>query len=217
MDNVFQMILLYQSTIVAGAVAAMCLSWIGAHLTARNQTMQIFGVGQGALLGVLLSLWLLPELGQETHLAGWLHLLQHSIPIFSSFAVGALVFWITRRMARTRHSGRDAFFASVFVIVSALGFLLSGLVPGLEGQMAQSYFGDLATLNKHDAWILIGLSVAVGGYLWHKRWDLLSESFHHSVFDRRKMKEGEDPPREVSLFVYRYVCVSKQDYFEICP
>lgn len=139
-----ELLKLYAWVIPAGAIFAGALAYIGAHLAARDRSMQTICMSQGAVLGVLLSLGILPPEQHEdpTH---------HLAPFVFSVFVSASVFWVTDYGSRRKTQSKNSFFTAVFALLLAGGYFVSAFFPALESHMSQVYFGDLATLNEFDA------------------------------------------------------------------
>ncbi len=199
MTNLF---VLYQWTILAGGLAAVSLALLGAQLATRDRSMQTMCVGQGAMVGVLLALGVLPEIGIE-----------HSdlIPFLAAFGVSAATFLFTDNLAVARMASRNTAFAYTFAVLLAVGYLLSSLFPALESHMAQVYFGDLATLTNHES-----IATAVASLLFSTILVLGWRKWSHQSFECALFGEGSalrQSPGRMTAFRFltlSMLCVSVQ-------
>lgn len=150
-----EMLLLYKTTLIAGAMMAGALALIGMQLAARDRSMQTVCVGQGASVGVILGMGILHILD--------LHATEDKTTLFP-FAVGLLCSALTTvgtdRLVRRRLSSKNTVFAFVFASLIAVGHLMGSLFPGLETHLSQIYFGDLSTLAENES----KLASAVGAF-----------------------------------------------------
>ncbi len=199
MTNLF---VLYQWTILGGAFAAVALALLGAQLSTRDRAMQTLCVGQGAMVGVLLALGILPLIGIE-----------HSdlMPFLAAFGVSAAVFLFTDGLAAARMASRNTAFAYTFAVLLAAGYLVSALFPALESHMAQVYVGDLATLSNHEA-IATAIASLVAGAILASGWRRFShQSFECALFG--EPSASRQAPGRMTLFRFltlAMLCVSVQ-------
>ena len=180
------MFVLYQWTLVAGVVAAVALSLLGAQLATRDRSMQTLCVGQGAMFGVLLALGILGD--GESKAASLL-------PFAAALAVSALTFLFTDRLVLRQMASRNTAFAYTFAFLLACSYLIGSLFPALESHMAQIYFGDLATLTVPESKATLSASLLfclVLALLWRP---FSRQSFESALFGEaiaaRKATDGD--------------------------
>jgi zinc/manganese transport system permease protein/iron/zinc/copper transport system permease protein len=142
MNNFFELLQIYSWSIPASVVIACSLALIGGQWVARERSAQIFVLGQGASLGIILGLVLNIALDLD-----W-----HFLNLVCGFALGFLTLllselWISKR------SGRTHVYLTLFAFFLALTYLITSLTPALETHMAAAYFGDLAVMSVHGAQI----------------------------------------------------------------
>jgi zinc/manganese transport system permease protein len=170
-----ELLRLYVWAILGGVLAAMTLGFLGAWIAARDRAMQTLCLGQGATLGVLVGLGLLPF----THLEGEVG---HFFPFLIAVAFSAGTYLLSERMVLGRSASKNTFYSFLFATLLALAYLVSSLFPALESHMAQVFFGDLATLNDHDAAKTVGLALVGMGLLLY-RWKAFSnQAFEAAIF-----------------------------------
>ena len=198
-----ELLRLYEWAIVGGVLGAMCLGLLGAWIAARDRAMQTLCLGQGATLGVLVGLGLVPFLGAEGEVSPF-------IPFASAVAFSAATYWISETIIRGRAASKNTFFSFLFATLLALAYLVSALFPALESHMAQVFFGDLATLSNHDAvktllLAIVGMAVAI--YRWKAFSNQAFESAIFGVGRQEKIRKGRNLFRTVSFIA---ICFSVQ-------
>ncbi len=164
----------YLWTFVGGASSAAALALIGAHLAARNQSVQALVMSQGAGLGVVLALALrspTPEV--HTHS-------DDVLPLIFGAAASAAAFFICEGLVRRRWPARNAYFIGLFCLLMALSYTLVAMVPRLESHMAASYFGDLTLASEHEQIVISTLALLATLYLL-KQWRVLTSWSFDSV------------------------------------
>ncbi|QDK46827.1 zinc ABC transporter ATPase [Bdellovibrio sp. ZAP7] len=131
---------IYKWSLPASTLMAGTLCLIGAQWTAREKSSQIFVLGQGSSLGIVLGLVLNILLGTDFH---WLSLA-------GGLGVGALTLVLSDLLIQ-RKSDRNHVYLTLFVLFLSLTYLMSSLTPSLESHMAAAYFGDLAVMSDNAA------------------------------------------------------------------
>jgi ABC-type Mn2+/Zn2+ transport system permease subunit len=194
---------LYEWAILGGVSAAMALGLLGAWLAARDRAMQTLCLGQGATLGVLVGLGLLPMTGAEGEPG-------HFFPFMTAVLFSAATYWLSEQMIRGRSASKNTFYSFLFATLLALAYLVSALFPALESHMAQVFFGDLATLSNHDALKTLALSVVGMGVLLY-RWRAFSnQAFESAIFGvgrQERARKGRNLFRGISFVA---ICFSVQ-------
>jgi len=172
---------LYRWTLIAGSIHATCLAILGCHLAGRDRAMQTVCLSQGAMLGVLFAIGISLLLGIEIT-GNHSELQAHLIPLFASMACSALVFFLTQKLSAKRSVSKNTLFASIFAVLLALSYFVTGIFPGLESHMAQAYFGDLATATQTDSILILILS-SLALFVLTRYWKPISNrTFELAVF-----------------------------------
>ncbi|HWU42329.1 MAG TPA: metal ABC transporter permease [Bdellovibrio sp.] len=136
MDAFLDLLQIYKWSLPASFVMAAALAMVGAQWTAREKSAQIFVLGQGSSLGIVLGLVCNILMGTDFH---WLSLL-----------LGLTLGWLTlviSDLAIEKKSDRNHIYLTLFVSFLALTYLITSLTPSLESHMASAYFGDLAVMS----------------------------------------------------------------------
>jgi len=136
MTNFLDLLMIYKWSLPSSIVMAIALALIGSQWTAREKSAQIFVLGQGSSLGVVLGLIINILAGTDFH---WLNLA-------AGFLLGALTLSLSDALIE-RKPGRNHIYLSLFVFFLALTYLLSAITPSLETHLASAYFGDLAVMS----------------------------------------------------------------------
>ncbi|WP_373998267.1 metal ABC transporter permease [Bdellovibrio bacteriovorus] len=175
MSSFLDLLKIYQWALPASVVMAVVLALIGGQWTARAKSTQIFVLGQGSSLGIVLGFVLNLFLGTDFHglnlvlglSLGWLTLLLSD-------------FWIESR------SDRNHVYLTLFVFFLSLTYLITSITPSLESHMAAAYFGDIAVMSNLGAQMSLVAALAFGVFLlwsWKElsmiSFQLLNQSFIH--------------------------------------
>ncbi|WP_413568804.1 metal ABC transporter permease [Bdellovibrio sp. HCB117] len=154
MSSFLDLLKIYQWALQASVVMAAVLALIGGQWTARAKSAQIFVLGQGSSLGIVLGFVLNLILGTDFHglnlvlglSLGWLTLLLSD-------------FWIESR------SDRNHIYLTLFVFFLSLTYLITSITPSLESHMAAAYFGDIAVMSNLGAQMSLAAGLAFGAFL----------------------------------------------------
>lgn len=171
-----ELLQIYKWSIPASVLMAAALSLVGAQWTAREKSAQIFVLGQGSSLGIVLGLVCNILLGTDFH---WLSLL-----------LGLTLGWLTlvlSDMAIEKKSDRNHIYLTLFVFFLALTYLMTALTPSLESHMASAYFGDLAVMSDSTGKISLAAALLFTGFVLKNWRDLTRISFelvNHSWIHR---------------------------------
>lgn len=173
---------IYRTTIMAGCLLSVALAFLGCHLAARDRAMQTLCVGQGATVGVLFGIGLLA--GQS--LVEW----QSYFGVMSSgLVVSGVSFWLSEKIIGKVGSSKNTYFTSFFLVLLALGYLVSAMFPALETHMAQAFFGDLATLSETEV-VLSSLLAGISLFYFILKWrEISNQSFEHAIFGAAQKKD----------------------------
>ncbi|NUN06743.1 MAG: metal ABC transporter permease [Bdellovibrio sp.] len=178
MNSFIDLLVIYRWSLPASIIAAGVLAMIGAQWTAREKSAQIFVLGQGTSLGIVLGLALNILLGVDYHI----------LNLVLGFSVGGLTLLASEYLVETKADRNHVYF-TLFVIFLALTYLLTSLVPSLESHIASSYFGDLAVMSDGGSILNLVIGILFGGFLWFYWKPLSMTSFHlvnHSYIQRSR-------------------------------
>lgn len=180
---------LYRWTLLAGSIHAAALSLLGCHLAGRDRSMQTVCLSQGATLGVLLSLGTSLLLGIE--MTGEHHELRaHLIPLVASMTCSGIVFFLTQRLSTRRQVSKNTLFSSIFSVLLASSYFVTGIFPGLESHMTQAYFGDLATATLIDSFLILILGL-IGLFVLTLYWrPITNRTFELAVFGENTLSSN---------------------------
>lgn len=176
MNSFLSLLAIYKWSLPASIAMAACLCLIGAQWTAREKSAQIFVLGQGSSLGIVLGLILNVLLGTDLH---WF-----------SLVGGLTVGWITlviSEIAVQRRPDRNHIYLTLFVFFLSLTYLMSSLTPSLESHMAAAYFGDLAVMTDGAAQFSLVAALGFGGFIlwaWRSLTKVSFELVNHSSIHR---------------------------------
>jgi zinc/manganese transport system permease protein/iron/zinc/copper transport system permease protein len=140
MSFLFELLAIYKWTLPSSVLMALGLALIGAQWTAREKSTQIFVLGQGTSLGIVLGLALNVLLDSD----------HHFYSLLLGFSLGWVVLLITDLLFERKANRHHAYLA-LFVLFLSLTYLITSMVPSLESHMAAAYFGDLAVMSDRGA------------------------------------------------------------------
>lgn len=184
MTSFLELIEIYRWSIPAAVLMAGVLALIGAQWTARDKSAQIFVLGQGASLGIVIGLILNLLMGTDIH----------GLNLFLGLTLGWITLLFSDLLIQTR-SSRNHIYLTLFVFFLSLTYLLSYVTPALETHIASSYFGDLAVMSDTAAMGAIMAGLIFGGFtLFHWRrlslisfqmanQSLITQSLPNRIFD----------------------------------
>lgn len=176
---------IYWLSWIVSAGAGLTLSCLGLHMTSRLQSLQSLSVGQAATFGVLLGIVFF----HDHHHSG--------AAVLTGVGTALLVFYGGKKWAIRRPHLKESFFIALFLFMMAASYWLISFFPGIDGHLAQAYFGDLVTVSTAESWVIIALSVLMAAWLFCLRKTHLKESlevslygeedvrrcFHHHIFE----------------------------------
>ncbi|WP_415064095.1 metal ABC transporter permease [Bdellovibrio sp.] len=181
MSSFFELLQIYRWSLPASVVMAAVLALIGGQWTAREKSAQIFVLGQGSSLGIILGLALNILWGSDLH----------GLSLFLGLSLGWLTLLISDSLIEIRED-RNHIYLTLFVFFLSLTYLLTSLIPSLESHMASSYFGDVAVMSDLGAQACLGLGLLFGGFiLFHWRslsmisFQLVNRSGIHKQIENR--------------------------------
>ncbi len=140
MTGFLELLSIYKWSIPAAVLMAGVLALVGAQWTAREKSAQIFVLGQGASLGIVIGLIINLLLGTDIH----------GLNLFFGLSLGWITLLFSDLLIQTR-SSRNHIYLTLFIFFLALTYLLSYVTPALETHIASSYFGDLVVMSDQAA------------------------------------------------------------------
>lgn len=211
-----ELINIYSLTLIAVGLSSVALALIGSQISARNSAVKSLVISQSSAFGITVAVALQPllELNQKLKpLIG--SLLQGtggeassaSQPLTQSltspdplltFGLGLIVtlavYGLSAAVLRSQQGSRNTFYIGVFVLLSALTYLMTAITPTLEAHVVSSFFGDPTFILPEEA---IGISVFAGIVLifsWLYWRPISAWSFQIATF-------GKEPicPRLISI------------------
>ncbi|KHD89093.1 MAG: zinc ABC transporter ATPase [Bdellovibrio sp. ArHS] len=176
MSSFLDLLKIYQWALPASVVMATVLALIGGQWTARAKSTQIFVLGQGSSLGIVLGFVLNLILGTDFH----------SLNLILGLCLGWITllisdFWIESR------ADRNHIYLTLFVFFLSLTYLITSITPALESHMAAAYFGDIAVMSDKAAQMSLVAGAAFGAFLFWRWQELSMISFqlvNHSFIHR---------------------------------
>lgn len=162
--NFIELLMIYKWAIAASAIMAATLAMIGAHWTARGKATQIFVLGQGSSLGIVLGLALNVLMDVDIH----------GLNLVMGFVLGGATLFLSDRFLSKR-ADRSFAYLTMFICFMSLTYIITSLTPSLESHMAASYFGDIAVMSNSAAYL--NLALGLGAFiLLVKHWRSLTRS-----------------------------------------
>ncbi|MNJ99910.1 ABC 3 transport family protein [compost metagenome] len=140
MSSFLELLQIYNWSLPSSILMSMTLSLIGAQWISRERSSQIFVLGQGTSLGIVLGLVL--NILFQTDL--------HFLNLILGFILGGVTLLLSDRLIQ-RKADRNHIYLTLFIFFLALTYLLTALTPSLETHMASAYFGDLAVMSNDGA------------------------------------------------------------------
>lgn len=162
--NFLELLDIYKFAIAASAVMAAALAMIGAHWTARGKATQIFVLGQGSSLGIVLGLALNVLMDVDLH----------GLNLAMGFVLGGATLFLSERFLSKR-ADRSFAYLTMFICFMSLTYIITSLTPALESHMAASYFGDIAVMSNTAAFLNLALG-AFAFVLLIKYWKSLTRT-----------------------------------------
>ena len=192
---------IYVWTIIAGTLAAAVLALWGSHVSARDQSVQVTCIGQGAMLGVLVGIVLAAQLGGQG--------VDSIVPTLLGLGFGGGIAALGNWIVKGESPSQSTIFISVFGLLLALNSLTGSLFPGLERHLAQVFFGDLATLTEEHARIFAAgsLFLLVLNLVFWK--SLIRRSFDLSTFGQ-SLTMVKVPVLVAEVFNFVFLCLAVQ-------
>jgi zinc/manganese transport system permease protein/iron/zinc/copper transport system permease protein len=176
MSSFLELLVIYKYSLPATIIMATVLALVGAQWTARGKSEQIFVLGQGISLGVVLGLIINILMAKDFH----------ELSLICGFFVGWLTLSLTEFLIQQR-STRGHVYLTLFVFFLALTYLLSAITPSLETHLAAAYFGDIAVMSDFAAKIIMVTGLIMGALVL-KNWRKISltsfQIINHSLIHR---------------------------------
>lgn len=186
MSSFWDLLWLYRWSLPASILMAAVLALIGAQWTARRKSAQIFVLGQGSSLGIVLGLAVNFLWGMDSH----------SLSLILGLSLGGLTLLASEYLIESR-SDRNHIYLTLFVVFLALSHLLTALVPSLESHLAASYFGDLAVMSDSGAIASLIVALLWSGFIYaywrpltRSSFQLVNHSLIHKTWTNRAFDLG---------------------------
>ncbi len=170
----------YQYAFLLCLVAGVLLSFLGAHLVTRKESLQVLALAQAALVGNLVGRLAFSEKLQEI-----------GVLVFSLifFIIFKLLFIYSKRIMR---SSKETFFVVTYLSLISISYLLISIFPGLEGHMAVSFFGDIVSLPVERSIVITIILFVLLIIMLLMRRRLLRGSFEKAVLGSKKIELSEE-------------------------
>jgi ABC-type Mn2+/Zn2+ transport system permease subunit len=173
---VIEIFWIYRWVFVVATAAAILLALIGIHLTTRREALQSLSLSQNATTGALLALLAFNHsYGVNSFFLGLV------ITASLSLAISSFEKW--------REVTIDLWHLSSFLGFMAFNFALTSSVPTLEGHMAQSFFGDVATLSGERLYLIAFVSGIGLSFLSYKGKSLFEKSVLLALYPGREKRD----------------------------
>lgn len=176
MSSFMELLQIYRWSLPSSILMAAVLAMIGSQWTAREKSAQIFVLGQGSSLGIVLGLALNILLGTD----------YHGLNLIIGLSLGWLTLLLSDLLIETR-ADRNHIYLTLFVFFLSLTYLLTSLTPSLESHMASSYFGDIAVMSDGGAQACLVIGLLFGGFVllnWRKLSMISFQLVNHSWIHR---------------------------------
>lgn len=200
MISLFELLTIYKWTLPASILMALALALVGAQWTAREKSTQIFVLGQGTSLGIVLGLALNVFLSTD----------HHYFSLLFGFSLGWIVLFITDILFEKKSNRHHAYLA-LFVLFLSLTYLITSVVPSLESHMAAAYFGDLAVMSNESAQIC-GVAAFIAVIWLLKSWTSLTISSFQVVNQSLINKIGSAKLFDLATLLLTALAVQSMGY-----
>lgn len=186
-----ELILLYKWVFLLLVISSLCLSQIGVHLVARQQSLNALMLTQVSTFGVLLGMLF------NDHLFHF-DSLDFLFPLIIGLLLTVIVTFVVERL---RGNFSETFFLIIFLLFMALSYWVCSYFPGLDSHHADSFFGDIVTIQGTELVLSIFGFFLGAIYLFTRRRSLLNQSFEIEVFGKQQSRVGTDSLWVVSLLI----------------
>ncbi len=180
-----EIVFFYGLNILVGAVLAIVLGLFGAHVVARNKTVEIVLLGQGIQVGILIG-YIVTALYNDNHDDHGLH-----FEILVSVIFTMILYSIYSFLTRSKGSIKTPVLILGYTLLLATSYLVVAISPLVESHMVKAFLGDIVTASKVELKIILVFSIAAFGFFMGKRKTLRSQSFEISLFDHLQSSEGK--------------------------
>lgn len=203
-----ELINIYSLTLIAVGLSSVALALIGSQISARNSAVKSLVISQSSAFGITVAVALQPFLERKLKpligsfltstggepspatqpLAQPLTQSLGSTDPLLTFVLGLIVtlvvYGLSAAALRSQQGSRNTFYIGVFVLLSALTYLMTAITPTLEAHVVSSFFGDPTFILPEEA-IGIGVFAAIVLIFSWVYWRPISAwSFQISTFGR---------------------------------
>lgn len=190
---------MYAPAIVAIVFAAAALALVGSQIAARQSITESLVISQASAFGVSCAVALPPwlaiyarnmlrpegvELVSRTRAA----LMLPAVKFITGFLLTAFAVWLCRTIMGIGSSGtrgpesRNTFSIGIFVVLTALTYLLTAVSPALEAHVVAAFFGDPTFISPVEAGGIAVLALAVCVFMALQWRQISSWSFELATF-----------------------------------
>jgi ABC-type Mn2+/Zn2+ transport system permease subunit len=196
-----EFLLLYKWAWMAAMFGGAALALIGAHMAARNQSVQTLVISQGASLGVVIALAFTHMHGfdEERALAFW--------PSLGGLATAALMYLFCETAIPKRWPSRNTYFVSIFAILLAVTDLVISLVPSLESHMVSSFFGDISVASNFEAQLIALMGLGALAFVLGTWNGIVKNSFEQVIF-RQAHQNSVDRSRQFFFLALTLIVIT---------
>lgn len=177
----------YYGSIIASILLLFVLGYLGYHLTARNQSLEVLLLGQEFQTAILLSAFIvsiLPYVHYEHH---GVHL-----EIMITLLITILSHIGFRRLFFKRSHIKTEGVVGYIVILMGTNQLVILISPLIEMHMIKSFIGDIVTVGLPESFIVIGFSILALGVIFKRSKIFFQDSLELAVFGKVTKKRGND-------------------------
>ncbi|MBC76010.1 MAG: hypothetical protein CME64_08330 [Halobacteriovoraceae bacterium] len=166
----------YLLNIVVGAILSVILGLYGAHVVARNKTIETILLGQSIQVGILLGVILgkLLHIGHNDH---GLHLEIIVSILFTCLLYGGYE-WVTK----SKKHAKTPILVSFYTFLVSLSYLIVAISPQIESHMVKAFLGDIVTASRLELYVIMALSLIFAVYFIVKQDRIKLQSFDLSSF-----------------------------------
>ncbi len=132
-----------QRALIAGAVSAVMLGWIGIFVMARRMSFFGDGVAHASLAGIALAI-----------LIGWTPI---PVALATAVAFAVLIFFIEQKLKLSN----DVAIGILFAFGMALGVFLLSFTRGFQPELISFLFGNILAVTETDLWTILTIGAAI--------------------------------------------------------
>ncbi len=166
----------YSLNILVGAVLATVLGLFGAHVVARNKTIEVIFLGQSIQFGILLGV-LLSGLLHLTHNDHGLHF-EMLVSVFITVLIYSIYLWLSKNKKYVK----TPLLVTIYSLLIGLSYVTVAASPLIESHMVKSFVGDIVTAARLELVIILFLSLSFLVFFLKFKRIITLQSFDLSMF-----------------------------------